>query len=181
MRDLRWALDRLTARFPGRPIALVGHSMGARTALRVADAPGVAGVVGLAAWLPPDEPLRQLLAVPVRLVHGSEDRVVPEESTKPWIARAVRNGLDLDLEVLEGSGHAMFRRHGEWHWLAATLSTALIDHAPHAGHPPLTPPVRLPQQQRPQQQPVEERLTMVSGRGLAEKSGPRASGSNRRR
>ena len=109
-RDVLWAVERLRSRFPARPIVLVGHSMGARTALRMADLPGVVGVVGLASWLPPDEPLRQLTGVQVRLVHGADDRIVPEPSTQPWVARAVRNGLDLDHEVLERTGHAMVRR-----------------------------------------------------------------------
>jgi alpha-beta hydrolase superfamily lysophospholipase len=39
VRDAEWALGRLTERFPGLPIGLVGHSMGGRTAMRIGGHP----------------------------------------------------------------------------------------------------------------------------------------------
>jgi pimeloyl-ACP methyl ester carboxylesterase len=42
--DARWALDRIAERFSHLPVGLVGHSMGGRVALRVADYGGVNGV-----------------------------------------------------------------------------------------------------------------------------------------
>src|SRR6201999_3081874 len=50
VQDASWALARLRERFPDRPIALIGHSMGGRTAMYVADDPAVRCVVGLAPW-----------------------------------------------------------------------------------------------------------------------------------
>src|SRR3954451_24592605 len=65
--DARWALDRLAARHPGLPVALVGHSMGGRVALTVAGLPEVRAVVALAPWVergdPPDPLAGRLLLV----------------------------------------------------------------------------------------------------------------------
>jgi pimeloyl-ACP methyl ester carboxylesterase len=51
--DLSELLDDLSGRFGPVPVVLVGHSMGARAALRVAGHPLVTAVAGLAPWLPP--------------------------------------------------------------------------------------------------------------------------------
>jgi pimeloyl-ACP methyl ester carboxylesterase len=50
--DARWALDDARARHGDVPVVLVGHSMGGRTALRVAGHDSVRGVAALAPWLP---------------------------------------------------------------------------------------------------------------------------------
>jgi predicted esterase len=114
IRDARWALAALRAAHPEVPIVLVGHSMGARTCFRVAGDPNIAGAVGLAPWLPADEPIRQLAGVPIRILHGTSDRVVPESSTRPWLARLTAAGLAVDRTLLTGTGHAMLHRWREW-------------------------------------------------------------------
>ena len=60
VRDLREAIDEIVARFGPVPVVLIGHSMGARAAFRVAGHPAVSAVAGLAPWLPPTEPVDQL-------------------------------------------------------------------------------------------------------------------------
>jgi alpha-beta hydrolase superfamily lysophospholipase len=134
VRDARWALEKIRAAHPGLPIVLVGHSMGARTCLRVAGDPDVAGIVGLAAWLPPDEPIRQLARRPVRLIHGTRDRMVPEASTRPFVARALHAGIDLDQVVLEDTGHAMLSRWNDWNELAGEAVRDIL-----AAHAAATP------------------------------------------
>ena len=58
--DARWALDEVRRELGELPVVLLGHSMGARTAVAVADDPLVQGVVALAPWLPADEPVAPL-------------------------------------------------------------------------------------------------------------------------
>ncbi len=55
--DANWALHELQTRYPGLPIALVGHSMGGRTALYVAGHANVCAVVGLAPWIEAGDPI----------------------------------------------------------------------------------------------------------------------------
>src|SRR5689334_20560868 len=43
--DARWALDQAAAEHPHVPVVMLGHSMGARTAVHVADHAAVHGVV----------------------------------------------------------------------------------------------------------------------------------------
>jgi len=50
--DLNRILDHVGAEFGPVPVVLVGHSMGARAAFRVAGHPAVSAVAGLAPWLP---------------------------------------------------------------------------------------------------------------------------------
>lgn len=137
-RDARWAVAALRERHPGVPVVLIGHSMGARTCLRIADEPGVVGVVGLAAWLPADEPLAQLRGIPVRLVHGDRDRIVPEPSTRPFVTRLTAAGIDLRRTVLTGTGHGMIRRWRRWNAETVAGVAALLQ----AAQVPITDPTR---------------------------------------
>lgn len=126
VRDARWAVQTLQELHPGVPIVLVGHSMGARTALRIADEPAVTGVLGLAPWLPADEPLRHLLDVPVRLVHGDRDRIVPEPSTRAFVGRLRSAGVDVRPTVLPDSGHGMLRHWRRWNFETVAAVTELL-------------------------------------------------------
>ena len=87
--DLREVLDRIGARFGPVPVVLVGHSMGARAALRAAGHPLVAAVAGLAPWLPSGEPVDQLAGRRILLAHGTADRV----TARPTPGRT-RNALN---------------------------------------------------------------------------------------
>lgn len=126
LRDGRWALAELRALHPGLPIVLVGHSMGARTSFRLAGDPDVIGVVGLAPWLPADEPIQQLTGVPVHIIHGTGDRIVPEKTTRPYLARLRSSGVHLEQIVLSGTGHGMLRRWREWNLLAADAVASIV-------------------------------------------------------
>ena len=129
LRDLRWALDELASEHPGAPIVLVGHSMGARASARASGHPAVRGLVALAPWLPPDEPLQQLADVPVQVLHGTRDRIVTAASTRPLLVRAHRAGIDIEHTLLEGTGHAMLRRSADWHRLTAEAVTDFANRA----------------------------------------------------
>ena len=135
VRDAEWALGRLTERFPGLPIGLVGHSMGGRTAMRVGGHPQVRGIVGLAPWLPPGEPADQLAGRRVLLMHGDADRMTSAAATAAFAGRLEAVGASVSLVSVSGDGHAMLRRAELWHDMAAqfVLGTVLPDFEPSAG------------------------------------------------
>ncbi|MDQ2788309.1 MAG: alpha/beta hydrolase [Pseudonocardiales bacterium] len=123
--DARWALDHLGEHYPDAPVALLGHSMGGRTALRVADHPAVVAVCALAPWTPEGEPVRQLTERSVLIAHGDRDRVTDPRLSYRFAVRA-RAASDrvCRFDVL-GDGHAMLRRHRDW----SALVTRFIEPA----------------------------------------------------
>lgn len=132
--DATWALDQLAERFPGRPIGLVGHSMGGRTALRVGGHPAVTAVAGLAPWLPPKEPSTQLAGRSVLLVHGTADRMTDPAATARFAARLRAEGTPVRFVELSGEGHTMVRRAHRWHRLASGFLRETLLGAPASGY-----------------------------------------------
>ncbi|HEU5271317.1 MAG TPA: alpha/beta fold hydrolase [Jatrophihabitans sp.] len=131
--DASWALAQLAERYPDRPIGLVGHSMGGRTALRAAGHRQVRSVVGLAPWLPPGEPADQLAGRRVLLAHGDHDRMTSAAATGRFTEQLRAAGIAASYVTVRGEGHAMLRRAKLWHDLTAgfLLGTLLAD----AGEP----------------------------------------------
>ncbi len=113
VRDLEWALNELSGRF-GAPVCLVGHSMGARAALRAAGHDSVRAVAGLAAWCPPQEPVAQLAGRTVMLVHGSRDRVTDPAGSLHLGRRARGTAARIARFEVAGAGHAMLERLPLW-------------------------------------------------------------------
>ncbi|RFU42467.1 alpha/beta hydrolase [Actinomadura logoneensis] len=113
--DARWALEVVRRSGPDVPVVLVGHSMGARTSLRVADDPQVAGVAALAPWVPRDEPVDQLAGRRVLIMHGTEDGTTPYRASVRYAERARPVAASLDFVPVPDEGHAMLRRPGLWH------------------------------------------------------------------
>lgn len=127
--DARRALDELGGRFGPVPVLLVGHSMGGRAALRVADHPLVCGVVGLAPWCPPGEPVEQLAGRRAVLLHDPADRVTDADGTWDLVRRARDSGVEACGVVMPRGGHAMLRGASDWHRLAGTLAAGLLGFA----------------------------------------------------
>ena len=115
--DLTEALDQLGERFGPIPVVLVGHSMGARAAMRVAGHPRVTAVAGLAPWLPPGEPVQQLAGRRVLLVQAAGDLVTRPADTWAFAERAAPVTTTAAIEV-QHSDHAMLRRGLLWHRIA---------------------------------------------------------------
>jgi dienelactone hydrolase len=86
--DARWALDGVRETLGQVPVVLVGHSMGGRTACQVADHPPVLGVVALAPWLPPGEPVETIAGKELHAAHGRRDRITRARDTQAYVVRA---------------------------------------------------------------------------------------------
>ncbi len=132
VQDLTELLDGIRVEFGPVPVVLVGHSMGARAALRAAGHSCVAGVAGLAPWLPPGEPLDQLAGRNILLAHGTADLVTRAADTWAYADRARTLTAVAEIEV-RGGEHAMVRRAALWHSLAAAFASASLGLAPPAG------------------------------------------------
>ena len=131
--DARLALGSARERFGDIPVVLVGHSMGARTAIHVAGDPAVVAVVGMAPWTPGEEPAEQLRGRRLLLLQGDRDRVTPPADSLDFARRAADAGADVARVVVRNDGHAMLRRWPTWHRL--TVDAVLAD----AGLGPLSP------------------------------------------
>jgi dienelactone hydrolase len=121
--DLTAVLNEIQARSPGVPVVLIGHSMGARAAIRMAGHAAVIAVAGLAPWLPPGEPVDQLAGRRVLLAHGTADRITSPAETWAYAERA-RAVSDLTAIEIRGGDHPMLRRALLWHALAAQFTRA---------------------------------------------------------
>jgi predicted esterase len=130
--DAAWALERLAGRFDV-PTALVGHSMGARTAIRVAGHEQVRGVVALAPWLPAGEPVAQLAGRRLAIAHGTADRVTDPRLSLAYARRAEPVADRVVHRRVEGDGHAMLRRPASWHRFAAESVLDVLAPRPDAG------------------------------------------------
>jgi dienelactone hydrolase len=124
--DTDWALDQLTARFPGVPIALVGHSMGGRTAMYVAGHDQVRAVVGLAPWLERNDPVRTLAGRRVLIVHGDGDRMTSPQGSASYARAAEKVAESVTFISVTGEHHAMLKRPRLWHELATGFVVGVI-------------------------------------------------------
>lgn len=123
--DLHAMLDGITAGYGAVPVVLIGHSMGARAAIRAAGHPAVSAVAGLAPWLPLGEPADQLAGRRVLLAHGTADTVTSPAETWAFLERARQVTAVTAIEVRDGD-HPMLRRARLWHAIAAEFARAVI-------------------------------------------------------
>jgi pimeloyl-ACP methyl ester carboxylesterase len=128
--DVRWALDRLTERFPGVGSALVGHSMGGRAAMYVAGQPTVRAVVGLAPWIEPGDPYTQLAGRRLFIAHGVHDRMTSPSASAAYAKQAAASGARVGYVGIRHDRHAMLRRARLWHELTTGFVLAVMCDAP---------------------------------------------------
>ncbi|MEP7020739.1 MAG: alpha/beta hydrolase [Pseudonocardiales bacterium] len=115
--DARWALTELERRFPGVPVGLVGHSMGGRAALYVADYPTVQAVVALAPWIEQGDPVDQLAGRRVLIAHGALDRMTSPPASAAYARAAALVADSVSYISIQDDRHAMLRRARLWHEL----------------------------------------------------------------
>jgi alpha-beta hydrolase superfamily lysophospholipase len=128
--DARWALDEVRRELGPLPVVLLGHSMGARTAVAVADDELVTGVIALAPWLPPDEPVRALEGKHLVAAHGRADRITSFKATEAFVRRAGSVAASTELVDMGRLGHYMLRGLRRWNDVAVTRSLKFVqEHA----------------------------------------------------
>lgn len=126
--DARWALDQVRRELGEVPVVLVGHSMGGRTAVHVADDPAVTGVVGLAPWFPPGERVSALAGRHLLAAHGRHDRITSYRATAAYVDRAAPLAASSELRDMGPVGHYMLRRVRAWNDVAVTGALELLGH-----------------------------------------------------
>jgi pimeloyl-ACP methyl ester carboxylesterase len=124
--DARAALEVIDGR-GGRPIAVLGYSMGG-VSLAVAGHPSVRAFIGLAPWLPAEIGAEGLIGRWAAVVHGSIDGrpfgVSPAESRR-GVERMRALGIAASYHLIRGATHAIalpgpggrmipLPRAGEW-------------------------------------------------------------------
>ncbi|MEU0936110.1 alpha/beta fold hydrolase [Embleya sp. NPDC005971] len=113
VQDAWWALDGIRSRYPQAEVTLVGHSMGGRTALRVAEHESVRTVCALAPWIEDDEPYEHLAGREVVIVHGTADHTTSPKASHRY-ALAAREVSERVCRFELADGHAMVRRAPAW-------------------------------------------------------------------
>ncbi|GHG23965.1 alpha/beta fold hydrolase [Streptomyces filamentosus] len=124
--DTRRALAELADLAGPLPVVLLGHSMGARAALRAADDPHVRGVVALAPWCPPGEPVTHLANRSVIALHDPADPVTSATDTWTYLRRAEAAGARVRGIRMPGGRHTMIGRSRLWHSLAARSTVEVL-------------------------------------------------------
>lgn len=124
--DARWALDQVRAAVGDVPVVLLGHSMGARTAVAVADDPAVTGVVALAPWLPAGESVGPLRGKPFAAAQGRRDRITSYRATRAFAQRAQGVASSVEMHDMGKVGHYMLRHRSQWNDFAVTRSLDFI-------------------------------------------------------
>ncbi len=132
--DARAAIDQLVHRHPGVPIVLVGHSMGGRTACRVADESSVVGVVGLAPWLPAGEPNAAIAGRHLRIMHGDKDSWTSAALSREYVDRSESIAASATWTELSGGGHFMFRHSSAWKQFVTDSVTDIVAVSSQQGH-----------------------------------------------
>ena len=119
--DVRQVVGELT-RTHRVPVCLVGHSMGGRAVLQAADASGVVGIMALAPWCPPGDPVDQLTGKVVVFAHGLDDRRIRPATSHEFALRARAVSPAVCRFEVAHSGHGMVRRAHLW----TVLTTSFV-------------------------------------------------------
>lgn len=121
--DTRLALEQISAKYPGVPIGLLGHSMGGRVALHLAHDERIQAIVALAPWVEGPDQARAHPDLHLLVLHGSLDRMTSAKSSHAMAAAMDRRGVDVTYERIDNDTHAMLRRATYWHERSADYLT----------------------------------------------------------
>jgi dienelactone hydrolase len=124
--DARAALADVRRELGEVPVVLLGHSMGGRTAVHVADDPQVLGVVALAPWLPPGERVEALRNKQLYAAHGSRDRITSPRATRAYVARAAEVAAHAEFVDMGPLGHYLLKGRDQWNRAAVELCVRML-------------------------------------------------------
>ncbi|MFJ5828574.1 alpha/beta hydrolase [Streptomyces sp. NPDC093089] len=136
--DASWAVAEAVRRYGDVPVALVGHGLGGRAALRAGGHDAVGAVLALAPWLPEDdvaaepEPVRQLVGRRVLVVHGTNDARTDPELSFRFAERAKKANRDTCRFEVHSDGHALRQYADEVRNLAADFLLGTLFTRPYA-------------------------------------------------
>ncbi|MFC7485352.1 alpha/beta hydrolase [Knoellia sp. CPCC 206453] len=116
--DTRWALDEVRETHGDQPVILLGHSMGARVAVHVADDPSVVGVVALAPWWSATDPVHSLAGRTLIAAHGRRDRLTSFAETQRFVRRARTVAASAEFIDMGPLGHYMLKGADAWNDVA---------------------------------------------------------------
>lgn len=119
--DTRLAIEQIAARCPGVPIGLLGHSMGGRVALHLADDERIHAIAALAPWVEARDRARSHPGLHVLFMHGTLDRMTSPRASRAMATAMARLGADVSYEPVKGESHAMLRQASRWHREAAAF------------------------------------------------------------
>ena len=128
--DARWALDQIRAQHGDVPVVLIGHSLGGRTALRIADDPSVRAIAALAPWLPDGEPVDQLVDRTIMIAHGTLDSTTSPRGSLEYARRARAVTERVCRVEVERERHAMLWRYRLWQPLTTNFVFGALGYAP---------------------------------------------------
>lgn len=130
LRDAAATLDHISARYPGVPVALVGHSMGGRVALMLAGDPRVRAIVGLAPWIERTDHFPLPLGQRLLILHGLSDRITDPRASRLLVESLRAGGHIASFVGLARDKHAMVLRYRDWDELTnGFIEAALVPNA----------------------------------------------------
>jgi dienelactone hydrolase len=126
--DAHNALEQVAAGHPGVPIGLLGHSMGGRVALHLADDERVRAVAALAPWVERPDTAHTHPGLHALVMHGTADRVTSAKASRMMADAMAAQRADVTYESVAGATHSMLRPYRRWreepadflvHWLTS--------------------------------------------------------------
>jgi alpha-beta hydrolase superfamily lysophospholipase len=131
--DARWALEQIRRRFGAVDVALIGHSMGGRTALAAADDESVRTVVALAPWIEPGDPVGPITGRNLLIAHGTNDRTTDPRASAAFTEAARGLAKRVSFVAVAGETHPLLHRPRLWNALAAGYTLGTLTDAPADG------------------------------------------------
>ncbi len=123
--DAEWALDRITATYPGLPIGLLGHSLGGRLAFAMVTRPEVRSVVALAPWMADAYDGHDFLGKPTLVMHGNIDTITDADASEDLVRRIREVGGEARFESVPGS-HPLMWHAGRVHSMSAKFLSTML-------------------------------------------------------